>query len=239
MKNQIALLIDLQKIDQDIRTLSTKKQTLPDAARELDRSIETRRDRMAEERIAFESLNKLHKEKELEFKQGQEKLRKARERLQEVKTNREYQAMLMEIETVEQGNGRIEEDILVLYDRIDEKKVFLEVHEKAFEKDRIMYEEERKRIDEEMVSLDGDLEEQKEKFDTLLQGLEPDLRRRYEMIKGRLNGIAIVPARKGICSGCNMNIPPQLYNELQRSDQIHYCPNCNRIIYRDENANGG
>jgi len=58
------------------------------------------------------------------------------------------------------------------------------------------------------------------------------------MIKARRNGIAIVAVSRGICSGCHMNIPPQLYNELQRSEQILCCPNCNRILYWDETADG-
>jgi uncharacterized protein len=239
LKNQIALLIDLQKIDQDIRTLNTKKQTLPEKARELDQDFQARKDKAEEERRGLEGLNKLHKEKESELKQGQEKLRKAKERLLEVKTNKEYQAMLTEIETLEKGNGRIEEEILVLYDRIDEKKGFVKNHEKEFEQYRSGYEAERKKIDEEIASIDGELGDQKKKFDALVPGLKPDLLRRYEMIKGRRNGIAVVSARNSICSGCNMNLPPQLYNELQRSEELICCPNCNRIIYWDEIANGG
>jgi hypothetical protein len=194
---------------------------------------------MEEDRNGLEGLNKLHKEKESELKQGQEKLRKARERLQEVKTNKEYQAMLTEIETLEKGSGRIEEEILVLYDRIDERKVSLKSIEKDFEQYRGGYEAQRKKIDEELASIDGELVDQKKKFEALVPGLKPDLRRRYEMIKGRRNGIAVVSARGAICSGCNMNLPPQLYNELKRSEELIYCPNCNRILYWDEIVNGG
>lgn len=238
MKNQIALLIDIQKIDQVVRILNTKKQTLPEKAAELDQSFRSSKERMDEERTGLEGLNRLHREKETELKTGQDKLRKARERLQEVKTNKEYQAMLTEIDTIEQTNGKMEEEILVLYDRIDERKGALKTHEKEFEQVRVTFEVERKKIDEEIATLDGALQEQKDRFDALIGNLEPDLRRRYEMIKVRRNGIAIVAVRKGICSGCNMNIPPQLYNDIQRSEQIHCCPNCNRILYWDESANG-
>ncbi|MCU0531064.1 MAG: C4-type zinc ribbon domain-containing protein [Syntrophales bacterium] len=238
MKNQIALLIDIQKIDQVVRILNTKKQTLPEKAAELDESFRSSKERMDEERTGLEGLNRLHREKETELKTGQDKLRKARERLQEVKTNKEYQAMLTEIDTIEQTNGKMEEEILVLYDRIDERKGALKTHEKEFEQVRVTFEVERKKIDEEIATLDGALQEQKDRFDALIGNLEPDLRRRYEMIKVRRNGIAIVAVRKGICSGCNMNIPPQLYNDIQRSEQIHCCPNCNRILYWDESANG-
>lgn len=238
MKNQIALLIEIQKIDQEVRTLNTKKQTLPEKAAELDESFRSGRERIDEERTGLEGLSKLHREKESELKAGQEKLRKARERLHEVKTNKEYQAMLTEIETIEKTNGKIEEEILLLYDRIDERKGALKTHEKEFEAVRATYETERRKIEEEMASLDGALQEQKARFDSLIGDLEPDLRRRYEMIKVRRNGVAVVAVRKGVCCGCNMNLPPQLYNELQRSDQIHCCPNCNRLLYWDESANG-
>jgi uncharacterized protein len=239
LKEQIALLINLQKIDQDIRTLNTKKQTLPEKAKELDQDFQARKERMEEQRTGLEGLNKLHKEKESELKQGQEKLRKSKVRLLEVKTNKEYQAMLTEIETLEKGNGRIEEEILILYDRIDEKQGSLKNHEKDFEQYRGGYEAERKSIDEEMASIDGELVDQKIIFEALVPGLKPDLRRRYEMIKGRRNGIAVVSARNAICSGCNINLPPQLYNELQRSEELICCPNCNRILYWDEIINGG
>jgi predicted nucleic acid-binding Zn-ribbon protein len=238
LKNQIALLIEIQKIDQEVRTLNTKKQTLPEKAAELDESFRSGKERIDEERTGLEGLSKLHREKESELKAGQEKLRKARERLHEVKTNKEYQAMLTEIETIEKTNGKIEEEILLLYDRIDERKGALKTHEKEFEAVRATYETERRKIEAEMASLDGALQEQKARFDSLIGNLEPDLRRRYEMIKVRRNGVAVVAVRKGVCCGCNMNLPPQLYNELQRSDQIHCCPNCNRLLYWDESANG-
>ncbi len=239
MKEQIALLVEIQKIDQEIKSLTAKKETLPEKARELDAAFQARKERVDEERTGLESLNKLHKEKESELKQGHEKLRKTKDRLLEVKTNKEYQAMLTEIEAAEQGNGRIEEEILILYDRIDEKKSLLKDHEKEFAQYRGIYETERKKIDEELASIDGELDAQKKTYDARIPGLKPDLRRRYEMIKGRRNGIAVVAARHSICTGCNLNLPPQLYNELQRSEELICCPNCNRIIYWDESANGG
>jgi predicted nucleic acid-binding Zn-ribbon protein len=239
LKKQIALLIELQKIDQNIRTLSTKKQTLPEKAIEIDQALQARKETAEEERQGLEGLNKLHKEKESELKQGQEKLRKAKERLLEVKTNKEYQAMLTEIDTVEKNSGRIEEEILVLYDRIDEKKGFVKSQEKDLKQYQGSYEAERKQIDEELSSIDGELEIQQKKFEALVPALKPDLLRRYEMIKGRRNGVAVVSARSAVCSGCNMNLPPQLYNELQRSEELICCPNCSRILYWDESANVG
>jgi predicted nucleic acid-binding Zn-ribbon protein len=54
---------------------------------------------------------------------------------------------------------------------------------------------------------------------------------RYEFIRSRLRNPVIVPVTEGICSGCNIMIPPQIYNELQKGKQILSCPNCQRLIY--------
>jgi len=53
----------------------------------------------------------------------------------------------------------------------------------------------------------------------------------YERVKKRNKGIGVTSVWKSVCNGCHMNIPAQLYNELQRSDELLSCPNCNRIMY--------
>ena len=65
--------------------------------------------------------------------------------------------------------------------------------------------------------------------------VDPKLMKKYMMIKEQLGrGIAIVPVKDAVCHGCNMNIPPQVYNELQRFDSLKFCPHCQRIIYWKE-----
>ena len=68
--------------------------------------------------------------------------------------------------------------------------------------------------------------------ESLLPGIRPDLLRKYASIRMR-RGLAIVAVRNGTCYGCNMNIPPQLYNTLQRGVSLETCPNCHRLIYWD------
>jgi predicted nucleic acid-binding Zn-ribbon protein len=58
----------------------------------------------------------------------------------------------------------------------------------------------------------------------------PYVIKRYSTIRMR-RGLAVVSVKNGTCQGCNMNIPPQLYNTLQRGNSLELCPNCNRIIY--------
>ena len=56
------------------------------------------------------------------------------------------------------------------------------------------------------------------------------------MIFSRRAGVAVALAKVGTCQGCRMRLPPQLYNEIQKHLQIHFCPNCQRILYYEANA---
>lgn len=68
-----------------------------------------------------------------------------------------------------------------------------------------------------------------------------DVLRKYESISKRRGGLAVVPAEKGVCTGCHMQLPPQLFNVLHRGSTIEQCPACQRIIYFAEavEANAG
>jgi uncharacterized protein len=67
--------------------------------------------------------------------------------------------------------------------------------------------------------------------DLMARNIDATLLQRYETIFSRRGGLAVAEARGGTCQGCRMRLPPQLYNELQKHLQIHYCPNCRRILY--------
>ena len=54
---------------------------------------------------------------------------------------------------------------------------------------------------------------------------------RYEFIRSRLANPVIVSVDQGVCSGCNISIPPQFFIELQKGQQILSCPNCQRLIF--------
>jgi hypothetical protein len=114
---------------------------------------------------------------------------------------------------------------------LDDLRGVLKTKEKDFDNRKSRYESTRQEIDKELSQLDIDLLEHQRKSSDLRSHVHGDLRKRYEMIKGARNGLAVVPVWKEVCGGCHMNIPPQLYIELQRSVDLLSCPNCNRIIY--------
>src|SRR6185295_968135 len=61
--------------------------------------------------------------------------------------------------------------------------------------------------------------------------VEPRILAQYDRVRGARAGLGIVPALGGRCKGCNMMVPPQLYNEIQKVTQLHACPSCHRILF--------
>ena len=68
----------------------------------------------------------------------------------------------------------------------------------------------------------------------LLSGLPSALRKRYQLLLDRRQGLAVVEARNGTCLGCNMQLPPQLFNSLFTAAEVKSCPHCNRLLYLGE-----
>ena len=61
--------------------------------------------------------------------------------------------------------------------------------------------------------------------------IDPKLLKKFSIVKEMVSGRAIAEVKDAVCLGCNMKIPPQTYNELQRTDRLECCPHCQRIIY--------
>jgi hypothetical protein len=242
VREQLHSLIELQKIDTEISLIHQKKKELPRKIAELDAQFGERTLKLQESRAKLDTANKAHKEREDGLKKGAELLKKTKERLSEVKTNKEYQAMLKEIDNIQEKNSRIEDEIIILLDEIDRAKEEFKDEEKKFESVSQVYEKEKSLIQEQIGRIDGELSGLTLRTSSVKENISRELMKKYETIKSRTDGRAVVRVWKGVCEGCHMNIPPQMYNELQRTeergaDELITCPHCYRIIYWDSEKN--
>ena len=237
MREQLALLIELQKTELAAGRLLAKKKDLPDQMNSLEEEFKEYCVVVDAERGRLEDLKKLKQEKDGQLQGGHETLKRTRERLFEVKTNKEYQSMLKEIENYEAKNSRMEDEIISILDELERLEAVVKKKDEELETYRRRFGEQKKSLEEELNSLAGELAISVRKSDELKKNIPTHILRKYEQIKGVGRGIAVVSVWKEVCDGCHMSIPPQLYNELQKSNDLTTCPNCNRIIYW-ENRNG-
>ena len=154
-----------------------------------------------------------------------------------IKTNKEYYAMLKEIEGTRRTTAAREEELLALLSRYEETEKRLAEQKTELDEVSGRYRERMVEVEARMGSFDGDIGKFLARKRQVSSALEPGMVRRFEMIFERRDGIAIVPARNYSCKGCHMHISPQLFNLLQREERVHTCPNCNRILYYEPAEN--
>ncbi len=235
MKELLARLIEVQKMEAEAEKIQTAQKNLPTRLHTLEAEFQVVCEAIEHKRKEFDEKQKQKREKERQLQAGQEALKRTRDRLSEVKTNKEYQSMLKEIETSLLKNGKLEDEIISLLDGLEGLAGEMKSEEQVFEVSRRSYEEEKQMIQARIGSLTGKLDDCLLKSEKLKMEMPADIIKKYEKIKKVVgNGVAVVPVWKEVCYGCHMAIPPQMYNELQTLDEIVTCPNCNRIIYWED-----
>jgi predicted nucleic acid-binding Zn-ribbon protein len=233
LREEIKRLTGLQTIDQELRS---QEQELSKISARVD-DLQARVDQAAaevEELKAQERESELAKrELERTLAEGEVQIRNKRMRLSLIKNERELQALGHEVEVLKESNQRLEADLLSRMDGSEQQASRLQELSETLERDRNELKEAQKevagQIEQLRLSIDGRRREREE-----LAGLiDASLHQRYEIIFERRGGFAVVPVKAGTCQGCRMRIPPQLFNQIQKFDAIHFCPNCQRILYHE------
>jgi uncharacterized protein len=238
LREQLELLWELQKIDLGLRSIKEEKDRYPKEMKKLDEKQRAERERIEKEKEKIESLEKARRQKEGQLALEQEKIKRAGGRMSEVKTNKEYQALLSEIETIKEANNRMEEEILQVMDEIDELKKDLSKREKDAGVSVEKLEGERKKLQEKMAHDEKVWEKQMERRDVLSKQIESKLVKLYNTLKEKREGVGVVSVKHETCQGCFVNVPPQMFIEVQKNNAIVRCPHCNRILFWEEHRNG-
>ncbi len=231
MREQIGRVVQLQEIEIKINKIKSVLEVIPGKISSLDKEIRDAEQDMEMKKSLVDELRKKYRLNESDYQSNLSMLRKSQEKLAAVKTNKEYQSILKEIDDIKAKNSLVEDEMLKSLDVIETteketvtlKKEFLEI------KDRI--DREKEIIKEKIGQSETDLAELDEERGSVAKNIDKEIMSKFNIVKGLTKGTAIAPVLDSICRGCNMNIPPQMYNDLQRFDSIKFCPHCQRIIY--------
>jgi predicted nucleic acid-binding Zn-ribbon protein len=227
----VRILLDLQEAMSSSRAVEMEKNKIPLEVADLKSLFEEREATFLAAKQEFEQLQKEKREKEREIEEEREKVERAKAKLMSIKTNKEYYAMLKEIEGTKRTNTAREDELLAVLARDEEVEKRLAGLAAEVEELGSRYRERMVDIEARMAKFDKDISRLEARKREVAASLDKGLARRFEMIFNRRDGIAIVPARNQSCTGCHMNISPQLFILLQREERIYTCPNCSRIIY--------
>ena len=231
-KKQITTLVALQKIDIESAKLEVLLQDVPIRISALDKRLEALdRDVKNDEEIIHE-LNKKYRDCESDVQVNLGKIKKSEEKLRSVKTNKEYQMSLKEIEDLKAINYKIEDKMLEFLEKIEGAETHLNARQEN-------YSEIVDETDREKEIINQNAGQNKKRLlelesDRIATSAELDDRLLNIFNRQRMkqsDGVAIAEVKDGVCQGCYMNIPAQMYNELQRGNSLINCPSCERLIY--------
>jgi predicted nucleic acid-binding Zn-ribbon protein len=234
LRREIHLLVTVAKLDAELNACRTESAHLPGKIEAIDNKLNAIERALTEADAHLDAMKRERRTLEQRVQDGSEKVKKLKVQLMEIKTNKEYQAMLHEISHMEKGIDEDEEKLLIIMDELEQQGAQTGSFRKQKEDEKrtlvLEKSEHQKRLDhlrEKMKRLEG------EKPKVLVE-LDPQLRRRYDRILSKLHDFAVTHIESEICQGCHTRIPPQTALEVRKNDQVITCQVCGRILVHYE-----
>ena len=233
MNQNLSPLIELQKLDLRIAEIKDQRRKIPERLQAVDAPLREARQLQQQSSASVEALVKERRSHEQDLEAQEAHTEKMKSRLSELKSNKEYQAHLFEIEVANKKKGDIEEKILLCMEKIEQlQRAAKEAQEKlsAIEK---TFAQEKQALDELEHKLSTELADLEAQQQVRATHVEKGLLSRYNSIKALRKDHALAEIKEGICSGCRLQLPPQLISEVKRAEDLHTCPYCRRMLYWD------
>ena len=228
---QLRLLIQIQEKDSQIIEIVEKQKNLPDLLTSLRSNLDREHGSLAEATNAYDNATKERRSLESLLKDTEEKIRKLKGRIPEIKTNKEYQALLKEIAVVEQEKSDIEEKIIILLEKGDSLKIIRQDKERLVQEEEKVFKDKKEKIENEFQVQSERVKELESQKARILSQIDPKLIREYNRLITTRKGLAIVLVENEYCLGCHMRIPPQIYSEIRMNNKIIHCLSCQRVLY--------
>lgn len=231
LRSQIENLVKLQGVDSEIYALQREKDSKPQEVKALELSFEEKKQHLSSLEKNLLDLQKQRKEKELELASKEEGAKKLQTQLYSLKTNKEYQAMLQQIQDAKTDASVIEDKILELFDQADKVKNDTEREKERLKEEEKVFNAQKNNIEDRVREIDDRLSQLQAQRKQIIPQIEAKILGQYERILLNRDGLAIVSVKDNSCGGCNMFVPPQVINLIKMYERIITCEICNRMLY--------
>ena len=231
MNPDLTRLIRLQQLETAADEARRRIADHPARTQALDARLEAARDAVGGIKARMAAAADKRRAEEKEVAGVQTRLAKYKDQLLEVKTNREYTAMLHEIEAAQNDIRTREDRILEIMMEADELNAAIRTSEaelKAAEKDVAA---ERALLDTEMARMQSEIERTTTERKTLVADIDRHVLSIFETTAKGRKGVAVAEARDGLCTICHVRLRPQVFNEVRKNESIIQCDSCRRILY--------
>jgi hypothetical protein len=230
MNTDLEKLIRLHHTDQELRRLESELGQVPRVRQELDARLAGERSRLDAAKAALEAATKSRKAHEAAVQDLETKRSKYKGQLMDVKTNKEYTAMLHEIEGVERDVRTREDQILEEMEKMESLALDVKREEAAFKLVESEAKQARAEIDAREAKLKAEAARAAAERDEALASVPEVTRARYERI-AKLRGTGVAEAKDGRCETCHVKLRVQVWVEVRKNESVIECDSCSRILY--------
>jgi len=231
LREQIEILASLQNVDREIKEKTGAKRVILEEIRKREDEIKLKRNEVTQLRAEWKEKDKLRQEKEHLLQDEGRKTTDKRMRMNRIKNIRELQALQHEVDQIKQANALLEEELIGVLEDLEARRAILREKDEELGGLEKTWGEQKAGLETQVAQLENEVAQTSAGRQTIAAQLNGDLIGRYELIFSRRGGMAVVAIADGICQGCFMNIPHQLSNEIRKSERLHLCPSCHRILY--------
>jgi len=230
MHADLEKLIALQRSEIELRRVGADLGDVPRARAEMEAGLAAERARLDGTRAALSDSQKGRKQHEAALQDLEAKRSKYKGQLMEVKTNKEYTAMLHEIEGVEREIREREDQILAEMERAEALAGEVKREEGLFKTAEEKARAEALALDSRARSLQEEQKRLQAARDATAATVPEEAMALFQRV-ARLRGVAVAEARDDMCQLCHVKLRLQMYMELKRNESIVQCGSCSRILY--------
>ncbi len=234
MKEEIFQFIKLQAIDSQIAGFDNAiaKHQAVIAGRE--QAIAEKQETIAAFRGKVDLLNQKQRETKIEHDDAGARVKDRQNKMMQVQTSREHQALLKEIEENKRLVKETEDRILQFIEQIEQLEEEATTLENLCAGEQQLLAQEIENVDKEIKRVEVSKKSVVSQRDIAASELRATDLKRYTLLINKRDGLAVVPIIDSVCQGCYMALPPQQVIEVRRADKLNICPTCQRILYYKE-----
>ena len=234
MNSQLQSLIELQSIDNEVADLERGKAAIPKQIESGKAGVNEKQSRLKEAEDNLLELQKKHKALEIDVASESDLIAKSKTKLPLVKTNKEYSAILAEVDTLKEKILALEDQELELMEVLEKKEKDLPLLRASCKEEEEKFSAYRLKKEAESERTEKELEVIRPKRFQVANSLEVKLLDHYTKVSKAREGLAVVGIHGNTCQGCLQQLLPQQVIDVKGGETINCCEQCSRILYWKE-----
>jgi predicted nucleic acid-binding Zn-ribbon protein len=229
-------MLKLQKVDLELIRLRQELAQIPIRENEILQKLELLQHQAEEADVDVREMEKQMRHLEQDVESARASQEKLKDRQMDVKTNKEYQAILAEIDFLDKEIFRKEDLILELMEKSQAAAVDASAKKRTLEEESKRLAAEQSQLADSRKFLENELANNLARKEEIEAEIPVEFLNLYNKRAAVCGGIPMSEVRNEICQICHVRIRPQVYQELRTTDILHQCDSCQRILYvLDEN----